>query len=183
MLESFLEFDVYLLQIFNNWGNEKIDSFWLFVTKIWVWIPLLLVMLLLGLKKTPNKNRLPLLLGFLIMLIIVLGSTELVKQLVERLRPCNDVLLEGLFREPIHPTDYSFFSGHTATSVSIAIYFIVFFRKIFQPIYIIIIWAFLFAFSRLYLAAHFPSDILVGALVGFLIATLIIKLIKKKLYN
>ncbi|MFD0963414.1 phosphatase PAP2 family protein [Pseudofulvibacter geojedonensis] len=180
MLESLLELDVYLLQIFNNWGNEKIDPFWLFVTKIWVWVPFLIVLFLLGLKKTPSKNRIPIVLGLLIMLVIVLGLTELIKQLVERLRPCNNVLLEGLFREPIHLTDYSFFSGHTATSVSIAFYFIAFFRKIFQPVYIVIIWAFLFSFSRLYLAAHFPSDILTGAVVGFFIAKLIVKLVTRR---
>lgn len=181
MLETLQDLDVQLLQIFNGWGTTAIDPFWLFVTKVWVWIPFLLFLFFLALKKLPKEHRLTVAVGFAVMLAIVLGLTELVKQLVERVRPCNNVLLNGLFREPIHPTDYSFFSGHTATSISMAVFFIALTGKVFKPVYVLILWAILFAFSRLYLAAHFPSDILAGGLVGFSIAKLFVFRIKRKL--
>jgi len=184
MFEFIQKYDVIILDFLNGLGTPMADPFWLFVTKIYVWIPLFVVLLFFSLRKITKKHVLLILLIFAVMLAFVLGVTELVKYSIARVRPCNTVALNGLFRELIHPSDYSFFSGHSATSVSIATYFIVLFRKQFMWIYILVIWSVFFMFSRLYLAAHFPSDIITGATVGLcvgLLFTSLTRLVMKKL--
>jgi len=178
MFEFIQKYDVIILDFLNGLGSPMTDPFWLFITKIYVWIPLFIVMFFFSFRNITKRRAVSIFLIFVVMLAFVLGMTEIVKCSVARIRPCNTVALNGLFRELIHPNDYSFFSGHSATSVSITTYFIILFRKQFKWVYILFLWSGLFMFSRLYLAAHYPSDIITGAAVGFCVGLLFVKLTK-----
>lgn len=93
----------------------------------------------------------------------------------------NDLIIKSLVMRPrpffthdftllIHaPTSYSFPSGHSASSFTMAGMFL--FNRC-KVRYIILLLASLIAFSRLYLSVHYPSDVLVGALLGLIIAWL-----------
>ena len=67
------------------------------------------------------------------------------------------------------PTDYSFPSGHTLSSVIGATILTKTDRRFG---YAAIPLAALIAFSRLYLYVHFPSDILAGAILGVVIGAM-----------
>lgn len=96
--------------------------------------------------------------GFLI------GNLAL-KPLVARPRPC---WLDGSVPLLIPvPTDASFPSGHTLSSVIAAFLLTVADRRF---AIVAIPLAVLIAFSRLYLFVHFPTDVLAGAVLGVLIA-------------
>ncbi len=96
--------------------------------------------------------------GFLI------GNLTL-KPLVARSRPC---WLDGSVPLLIPvPTDASFPSGHTLSSVIAAFLLTVADRRF---AIVAIPLAVLIAFSRLYLFVHFPTDVLAGAVLGVLIA-------------
>lgn len=181
MLEFIQKYDVLILDFLNGLGSTTVDPFWLFITKIYVWIPFFVILFFFAFKKLTKKQMLIISVGGIIMLAIILGLTEIVKNIVVRLRPCNNTVLDGLFREVIYPTNFSFYSGHSATSVAIATYFISLLGKQFKLIYVLVLWTMLFMFSRLYFAAHYPSDILTGAIVGFLIAKLFVLIVKKRL--
>lgn len=182
MLEFVQKYDVLILEFLNGLGSPTVDPFWLFITKIYVWIPFFAILFFFAFKKCTKKQMLIILVSGIIMLGLVIGLTEIVKIIVVRLRPCNNASLDGLFREVINPTGFSFYSGHTATSVAIATYFILLLGKQLKSIYVLVLWALLFMFSRLYFAAHYPSDILTGVIVGFLAAKLFVFLVKKRLY-
>jgi len=181
VLDFFQKYDVLILDFLNGLGSTTVDPFWLFITKIYVWIPFFVVLLFFALRKSSKKQVLIILVAGIIMLGFVLGLTEIVKNVMVRIRPCNNVSLNGLFREVIHPTNFSFYSGHAATSVAITTYFIALLSKQFKAIYILILWALIFMFSRLYFAAHYPSDIVTGAIIGFVVAKLFVSLIKKRI--
>lgn len=92
----------------------------------------------------------------------------ILKPLIRRMRPCwlnNDVM-------PIitTPTDFSFPSGHTLSSM-IAATVLAFAAPLYG--WIAVPMALLIAFSRLYLYVHFPSDIvsatLIGSAIGFVV--------------
>jgi len=89
------------------------------------------------------------------------------KNLIERQRPCwldpSVILLIP------NPSDYSFPSGHTLSSVIAATILTLYNRKFG---YVVIPLALLIAFSRLYLYVHFPSDILGGLVLGITIGLL-----------
>ena len=94
----------------------------------------------------------------------VLVGNVFLKNLIARPRPCwLDSSVQLLI---INPTDYSFPSGHTLSSVIGATVLTKTDRRFG---YAAIPLAALIAFSRLYLYAHFPSDVLAAAVLGIVI--------------
>ena len=107
---------------------------------------------------------------------VLIGNVCL-KNLVARPRPC---WLENVPLLIANPTDYSFPSGHTLSSVIGAAVLTKANRKFgFAAIPL----AALIAFSRLYLDVHFPSDVLASVILGAAIgitAVSVAKAIKKR---
>ena len=123
-----------------------------------IWI--LAGVLLLCTKKYRRQGAL-VLMGLLVGLLV--GNVAL-KHLVARSRPCwLDPSVQLLIATP---TDYSFPSGHTLSSVIGATILTKTDRRFG---YAAIPLAALIAFSRLYLYVHFPSDVLAAAVLGVLI--------------
>ena len=107
------------------------------------------------------------------MLIGLLVGNIALKNLVARPRPC---WLESIDLLVKNPSDYSFPSGHTLSSVISAVIFTAANRKFG---FVAIPLTVLIAFSRMYLYVHFPSDVLFAALLGIGIAFLTLALSKK----
>jgi len=104
--------------------------------------------------------------GIMIVIAALLAAfigEVVLKNLVERVRPCN---LNTLFPMLIpRPTDFSFPSGHTSASFAATVIIWKANRK-FGVLALLL--AFLIAFSRLYLYVHYPTDILAGMVLGLL---------------
>ena len=97
----------------------------------------------------------------------VLAGNVMLKNLIARPRPC---WLDNSVRLLIaNPTDYSFPSGHTLSSVIAATILTKADRRFG---YAAIPLAALIAFSRLYLYVHFPSDVLAAVVLGIVIGEL-----------
>ncbi len=94
-------------------------------------------------------------------LIVSQGITYTLKSILSRERPYN--VLKDLNTYNIFLKDYSFPSGHTSASFSIAT--IVAFN-IPKLSILVLIGALLVGISRIYLAVHYPTDVLAGILVG-----------------
>ena len=107
---------------------------------------------------------------------VLIGNVCL-KNLIARPRPC---WLENVPLLIANPTDYSFPSGHTLSSVIGAAVLTGANRKFgFAAIPL----AALIAFSRLYLYVHFPSDVLASVVLGTAIgatAVSVAKAVKKR---
>ena len=101
----------------------------------------------------------------------VLVGNVFLKNFVARPRPC---WLDSSVRLLIaNPTDYSFPSGHTLSSVIGATILTKTNRRFG---YAAIPLAALIAFSRLYLYVHFPSDVLAAAVLGVVIGEVSVRL-------
>jgi len=176
MLEKLLKWDRDTFIYFNGLGVEEYDFFWSTITNITTWIPLFLLLIVLLILKFPKKEafyKLITIFGLVFFIIIV---THLTKTWVGRLRPNNTEEINTLIRILKSPTDYSFFSGHAASSFSITVLVFLFLRKKVRWLVLFFIWPLLFAISRIYVGVHYPLDIIVGALVGILTGLLFYKL-------
>ena len=71
------------------------------------------------------------------------------------------------------PTDYSFPSGHTATSFAAAL---ILARAVPGRAWLFYVLAAAIGFSRIYAGVHYPIDVLGGALLGLLVATALLRL-------
>lgn len=115
------------------------------------------------------------------MVLDVLLCNGLLKNIFCRTRPCDINTSVQLLVS--RPKDYSFPSGHTSISFTVA--FALYFAKEKKLFYPIVIFASLVAFSRLYLYVHYPTDVLggivVGAICGYMGYVLVDKFISKKL--
>lgn len=179
MLEKLLEWDRETFIYLNNLGIEEYDSFWLTITKFPTWIPLFVLIIVLLFWKNSKKEAFWMLLSYVSMLTVLSMAIFLTKQFVGRLRPNNDETINLLIRIVHQAGDYSFFSGHAASSFSIATLTVLFLQKKFRWIHLVWIYPILFSFSRIYVGVHYPTDIIVGTLVGMLFAWLFCRMHQK----
>ena len=172
MLKHLLEWDRNTFIYLNNLGTEDYDLFWVIVTNITSWIPLYILLLALIFLKYPKKEALFISCTIVLLLICILGLTDITKTYFERLRPNNDIEINSIIRILKNPAGYSFFSGHASSSFSLTTISFLFLRKKISIIWLLFIWPFLFAYSRIYVGVHYPLDIITGALTGMLLGFL-----------
>lgn len=166
MLERILQWDRETLIYLNSLGIEEYDHFWSTVTNIYTWIPLFLFFFVLIFWKYKRREAIFVTLTVLALIGFILVATDVTKGFFERIRPNNDEEVNQLIRILHHPSTFSFFSGHSASSFSITTLIVLFLRKRVRWCWVFYIWPLLFALSRIYVGVHYPGDIIVGALVG-----------------
>ncbi|UII80590.1 phosphatase PAP2 family protein [Flagellimonas sp. CMM7] len=166
MLEKLLKWDRDTFIYFNGLGAKEFDFFWSIITNITTWIPLFLLFIVLLILKFPKKEAFFKLMTVFGLVFFIITVTHFTKTWVGRLRPNNTEEINTLIRVLKSPTDYSFFSGHAASSFSITVLVFLFLRKKVKWMVLFFIWPLLFAISRIYVGVHYPLDIIIGALVG-----------------
>ncbi|MGN0436543.1 MAG: phosphatase PAP2 family protein [Wujia sp.] len=134
-----------------------------------VWLLLMVILLLI--PKT-RKSGLILLFALVVDLILCNG---VLKNLFARTRPFDvNTSITLLIKRP---GEYSFPSGHTASSfAAVSALFLAREKKLWKPALVL---AILIAFTRLYLYVHYPTDILGGMLVGILSGYIGYKIVMK----
>ena len=163
MFEIFLTFDwVVLHWIHNTLTSPTLNFLMPKITALGngglVWV---LVALTLIATKRYRRDGFILIVG--LMIGVVVGNVFL-KNLIARPRPCW--IDHSITLSISNPTDYSFPSGHTLSSVIAATVLTMSNKRLG---YIAIPMAFLISFSRLYLYVHFPSDVLGASIIGLII--------------
>jgi len=169
-LDEILQWDREILIYLNNLGVQEYDWFWLLITKFSTWIPLYLAIVALLFWKNTIKQGIWMLLSYFSMLSLLYVIIYTVKNSIGRLRPNNDESINMLIRVIQEPSEFSFFSGHTAVSFGIAAITVLFLHRKLRWIHFVWIYPLLFSYSRIYLGVHYPIDLIVGAIVGMFFA-------------
>lgn len=145
------------------------------------WIPLYIILISwVGFKFGRQAWKLFLLILITIIVTDQMNST-LLKKLVRRERPCNEVYFKDQF-VPVLPCSggYSFPSSHATNHMGIAIMIILTCGRYLGPFkWLFLVWALLIGFSQIYVGVHFPIDIAVGFLEGALLAYTIYSMSQK----
>jgi undecaprenyl-diphosphatase len=182
-MEKLIELDMRLFTLLNGWHSDFFDPIMVFLSKVWVWVPLYLGVLVYLFFTKKWKVAL---LAVATIVLAYLASEHIsvfIKESVARLRPCEEPLLANSVRmlEP-HGSLYGFVSGHACNTFCFAALSSLIIRKKIYSI-LIFIWAAMVSYSRIYVGKHYPADIIGGALLGLLIAYmvwLIYKIILRK---
>jgi undecaprenyl-diphosphatase len=166
---ALLEFDRGLFMILNGRAWPVwLDRFFVFITEEDNWrIPIILLWLLLLVACGPRWRRRAL---WLVPLIAITDSftSQVLKELVGRVRPCHDEL-EGLRLLVGCGPGLSFPSNHAANMGAVGIWIAFGLRSLrLRPL--ILILPVLVAYSRVHVGVHYPLDIVVGFLEGSLLA-------------
>lgn len=171
MWDRIIELDRELFVFLNGLGSLKYDFFWVMFTQQMYWIPYFLLILYFIFEKKGIKNALIILLFVAVLVAVGDQFTNLVKNNVQRIRPCNDIDLMNIIRVRHRTLTYSFFSGHATNSMAVTLFVFLIIKKHFKYTFLLFIWPLIFAYSRIYVGVHFPLDILtgycVGAILGF----------------
>lgn len=175
------------LELLNNWdaavfqcinsdlGNPVFDAMLPLFREKWFWAPLYLF---LGAFVWSNYGKK----GWILVLGMVLSvgladmtSSRLVKNNVQRLRPCNDpAMVETLQLRVSCGSGYSFTSSHAANHFALAVFLICLFghrSRWVRPA--ALTWAGLIALSQVYVGVHYPGDVICGAILGAAIGWLV----------
>lgn len=184
-MEKIIALDKHLFIFLNNLGSSPYDDFWLLVTKQLHWTPFFLLLAFILYKKIGLKQFLITLVTIGFMLTFTNEFTELIKNLVQRLRPCNDLEIKHLIRIVKCSDTFSYFSGHASNSMASMTFLYLLLRKHYHYSYLIFCFPLVFAYSRIYLGLHFPLDIIsgyvIGLLSGYLFYQFYLKLINRKI--
>lgn len=166
------------LKLWDQWLFLKINSYWTndFLNSVmpwWrdsnTWIPLYLFLSLFAFMNFGWKIW-----PWIVFFVVTVALTDqlsanLIKNLVQRPRPCNDedfminvhALLGGC-----SPT-FSFPSSHATTHFGMAWFLYITMKQYFKKwSYLFFVWAATVAYGQVYIGIHYPLDILGGAIIG-----------------
>lgn len=182
MIKYFSQLDHELFEwIQMHMRNSFLDPILLAARDKLFWIPLYIILISwVGFKFGRQAWKLFLLILITIIVTDQMNST-LLKKLVRRERPCNEVYFKDQF-VPVLPCSggYSFPSSHATNHMGIAVMIILTCGRYLGPFkWLFLVWALLIGFSQIYVGVHFPIDIAVGFLEGALLAFTIYSMSQK----
>lgn len=168
MLEFFQNIDISLLYFLNkSLSNPVFDKFFVFITNVKNWYLVYIIFWFIMIIKGNKKIRTAAVMILFLIAVSDQFSSQLLKHLVSRLRPCHifsDLnLLMGC------KNSFSFPSSHAVNNFAAAFFLSSFFLKYKRVLYLI---AVLIAVSRVYVGVHYPSDVIAGAVFGVFIGYL-----------
>lgn len=165
-MEQIIKLDKRVFVFLNGLGSESFDGFWLLITKQFLWTPFFLVIFYLVFKKVGWKHLLLIFVSIALMITFTDQFTNLIKNSVQRLRPCNDLEIKDMIRIVKSSGSFSFFSAHAGNSMAATMFVFLILRKYYKYAFLLFFFPLIFAYSRIYLGLHFPGDILTGYLFG-----------------
>ena len=170
----------FFISINNGLQNPFLDWLCPILRNQKSWYPLYVILIYFIYKKY-QKQTLWIVVGAAILILISdQVSANLIKNAVQRLRPCSD----PSFQNQVHllvncGNGFSFISAHATNHFALAFYMMGFFetqKKWFIPV--AVIWASSIAFSQVYVGVHYPFDVICGALLGSFLGYIFMQLYK-----
>ena len=186
-LDSFWEWirpvDSWLLFSVNHgMQHDLLDTFLPLFRETSFWFPLYLFLLVFILQHFGMKGIWWALGVILTAALSDLLSSQVIKETIWRVRPCQDLEIASRINFIINycPTSSSFTSSHATTHFAQATFFYLTLRHTGKWWMLAYAWAFLIGFSQVYVAVHYPFDVLCGALIGCLVGLAVTRLFHRQ---
>ncbi|HWV73209.1 MAG TPA: phosphatase PAP2 family protein [Pseudosphingobacterium sp.] len=176
MLTSILHFDTDLFLLINqDMANTFFDWLMPHLRNPYTWAPLYLFIIIFSIRMYKKRGVI-----MILFLLLTFGaadfiSASVIKPIVKRVRPCNEITLQGEVANRIRcGSGYSFPSSHASNHFAMALFLIMVYKNRWKHIvWLGLLWAFAISFAQIYVGVHYPLDVLGGALFGSLIGYLL----------
>ena len=167
MIEQIELLDQQIFVFLNSLHYSFLDPLMYAFSGKLIWAPLYLTILLYIALKRGTKEFFIILLFILFAVLLADRGSVMIKNLVQRLRPCHEPSLDGLVYLVKGECGgmYSFVSSHAANSFNVALISLMFIRKRWYTM-VILLWALVVGYTRIYLGVHYPGDVLFGSIYG-----------------
>lgn len=170
MLTTLQNWDRWLFtKINHDWTNGFLD----YIFPVWregiTWVPLYIFLLILIMINF-GKKAWPWIIGFIVTVSLTDQiSSHIFKPLVNRLRPCHDLLLADDIRLLLKycSDSRSFTSSHAANHFGLAFFIYYTLKPYFKKwSYLFFVWAATVSYGQVYIGVHYPTDVICGGIVG-----------------
>lgn len=162
-IEGLHEADIDLFRAMNLAGsNQALDVVMVFFTILGISYVIAIVSVPLWISNKREST-----IDVLVLIVIVTVLTELIKILVDRPRPLDELTNVNTILSASGP---SFPSAHASRAFAVAA--LLFLRVPRRSGILAVVIASLIAVSRVYLGVHWPTDVLAGAVLGIILAYL-----------
>lgn len=186
-MERLNSLDQTLTAAINGWNCPVADAVMVFASKVYVWVPLYLAVIIWYFCRFPWRKALAIVATLILAFVFTDKFSHFLKEGVYlRLRPCEDPVFSTSIRLlEKHGSLYGFPSGHACNTFCFALLTSLTARRKWWPL-VAFGWAALVSYSRIYVGKHYFGDVLGGTLLGlasalliYLILNIIIKRIDK----
>ncbi|MFN5335552.1 MAG: phosphatase PAP2 family protein [Bacteroidota bacterium] len=172
MLQKIIEADRHLFDLINQqWIHPITDVLMPFIRNQFTWVPVYFFLLIFGYLNF-RKTLIPWIGFFLLTFALTdMVSTQILKELIQRPRPCWDSYTSDHVRMLIPCSHaYSFVSSHAANHFGMSVFLFVTLRPYVQKgLSIVFVWAALVCLAQVYVGAHYPGDVVGGGILGIVI--------------
>lgn len=175
IIDNLIAWDKKLFTYINGkWTNSFFDTVLPFLRESIIWTPLYLFLLILALQ---NFGKIKWWwIGFALLTVTLTDtvSSRLIKNAVQRLRPCTDPLIINNVKLLLNHCSggYSFTSSHAANHFGIAMFLYLTCKSYSKWFALFFVWAFAIAYSQVYVGVHYPLDVFGGMCVGLFLGWL-----------
>ncbi len=168
-MNELLQLDEWIFRLINGDGHLAIlDVIMPYWRSKYIWIPLYLFILVFVLINFPKQAWIWISFFLATVSFADISSSRIIKESVQRYRPCNDQDLKEDVKLLIRcGSGYSFTSSHATNHFAVALFLILTLGKRFRWIRIpLILWAASIAYGQVYVGVHYPGDVFAGAILG-----------------
>ena len=168
-MSFFEKIDSALFVFLNSLHHQVLDPFMYFLSYKYTWIPLY-ALLLYFLIKQHKKETIYIALIAIALIVFTDQVSVLIKNLVERYRPCHNLEIG----DKVHLLNnycggqFGFISSHAANTMALATYLGFHLKPVWKKFPgVLLLWALAVAYSRIYAGVHYPFDVFAGLLFGW----------------
>lgn len=186
MLETLNNIDTECFRWINGHHNTAADWVLWTVGQHLCWLVVLLLFFGLVTLRYESRKWWLMLAAVGLCFLLADQTSVLIKDTVERLRPCYALDDVRMFRTRCGG-QYGFVSSHAANAFAVATLLMLRYRNRSTLACILLaVWVVLICYSRVYLGKHYPGDLLGGALLGIAVGWvvwLLACLVEKKMHK
>lgn len=172
MFEQLIEWDNTLFYLVNSvWANGLFDAVMPWLRNKYTWVPLYVFIVSFFVLNYKQRGVFALLYLGIVVLFCDQISSDIIKPLVGRIRPCNNPMWDEHIRLLVNcGSGLSFTSSHAANHFGVAAFLgVVLWQSSRIILAIGFLWAALVCYAQVYVGLHYPLDIAGGALLGLTI--------------